>query len=171
MSTRDQITRTAKHPEMKVDAGFIVAVLATLLCLDREPAFGSESGNVGWPTFGGTLANTRHVNFRQLNADNVRSLALAWKFRAGVYGSFETTPIVVGHTMYITTGANHAVVALDATNGTQLWRYQATVEPVRVCCGLINRGVAMDAGQIFFATLDDKLIALDARSGVKRWET
>ncbi|HEV2037319.1 MAG TPA: PQQ-binding-like beta-propeller repeat protein [Candidatus Eremiobacteraceae bacterium] len=156
---------------MKLNAGFVTAVVAALLCFDWEPASASESGNVGWPTFGTTLANTRHVDFQQISADSVRSLAVAWKFRAGVYGPFETTPIVVGRTMYITTGANHAVVALDATNGAQLWRYEATVGPVRICCGLVNRGVAMDAGQVFFATLDDKLIALDARTGVKRWET
>ncbi|MDQ6781102.1 MAG: PQQ-binding-like beta-propeller repeat protein [Candidatus Eremiobacteraeota bacterium] len=142
-------------------AGFFIAAVGR----------GALPGDAGWPTFGYGLDNARHVPFVQINASTVHDLRLLWKYRTGVYGPFETSPIVVGRTMFITTGADQAVVALDATSGARLWRYATPVSPVQLCCGLVNRGVAVSSGLVFFLTIDDRLIALDERNGRKRWET
>jgi PQQ-dependent dehydrogenase (methanol/ethanol family) len=123
---------------------------------------------LGWPTYGGTYANTRHVDVAQINARNVASLRLAWTFSTGVYGQFETSPIVVGDTLYFTTGLTNMVYALDATRGTLRWRFAPHVGPAPYI-EQVNRGVAVDGGRVFVATLDDQLIALDARSGKPQW--
>ena len=114
-------------------------LLAVLIALyvGYASASAAETLTAGWPTHGYTLANTRHVDFAQINSNTVKALVPAWKFRTGIYGPFETTPIVVGRTMFITTGTDHAVVALDAISGALRWRYQTAVRPVQVCCGLV----------------------------------
>jgi alcohol dehydrogenase (cytochrome c) len=145
--------------------------LLIVLSMSVASASAANTGTAGWLTYGYTLANTRHVGFPQITSTTVHALVPVWKFRTGIYGPFETTPIVVGRTMFITTGADHAVTALDATSGAVLWQYKTDIRPVFACCGMVNRGVAVDSGLVFFATLDDRLIALDAGSGVKRWET
>jgi alcohol dehydrogenase (cytochrome c) len=124
-----------------------------------------------WPTYGYTYANTRHVDFDDITSRSVHRLAPAWEFPTGVYGAFETTPIVVGRTMYLTTGSDHAVIALDAKTGALRWRVAETVAATRPCCGLVNRGVAVADNRVFVATLDNRLLALDAATGRQVWET
>jgi alcohol dehydrogenase (cytochrome c) len=63
-------------------------------------------------------------------------------------------------------------VALDARTGNAIWRYSRPVAPrISLCCGRVNRGVAVFGGTVFFGTLDANLIALDASDGSLRWET
>ena len=126
--------------------------------------------HVDWPTHGFTLANTRHAPLTQITPRNVSRLVKVWRFATGVRGSMETTPIVVGSTMYVTTGRGNNVIALDAATGKQKWRYAPTIGTVAVCCGLINRGVAVAHGRVFLATLDARLIALSAASGKPLWD-
>ena len=124
----------------------------------------------GWPTYGYSYDNTRSVPFRQINARNVAALAPAWKYETGRYGKFEATPIVVGDAMYLTLPPDDTVVALDAASGKLKWTYTPKLRPVKLCCGAVNRGVAVSGGEVFVATLDARLIALDARSGKPRWQ-
>ena len=130
----------------------------------------SSKKNIGWPTFGGDYGETRSVHLGQVRSDTIHSLRLTWRFDSGRYGKFEATPIVVDRTMYLTLPPDDTVVALDATNGRLEWKYIPKLDPVRVCCGLVNRGVAVDHNTVFVATLDDRLIALDAKTGVLRWQ-
>jgi alcohol dehydrogenase (cytochrome c) len=142
-------------------------LLVAVLSLGLRPALGEQTTNESWPTYGYDLANTRHVDFPQINAKTVASLSLAWKFRTGEYGVSETTPLVIGDTMYLTTGTTDSVIALDARNGDMKWRYQPVVGKVPP----MNRGVATGSGAIFFLTFDDLLVALDATTGAVRWTT
>jgi PQQ-dependent dehydrogenase (methanol/ethanol family) len=121
-----------------------------------------------WPTYGGSYANTRHSDLTQITPKNVSSLRLAWSFSTGVYGQFETSPVVVGDTLYFTTGLTNMVIALDAATGSLRWRFQPKVGDAPYIMQ-VNRGVAVDGGKVFYATLDDQLIALDARSGKPVW--
>jgi glucose dehydrogenase len=124
---------------------------------------------MSWPTYGATYENTRHVNARQIDENTVHALKPAWQFVMGGHERVETTPIVVGRTMYLTTGVGNNVIALDAKTGALKWRYRPTLGFLSVCCGAINRGVAVTGGRVFFATLDAQLIALDAASGKPVW--
>jgi alcohol dehydrogenase (cytochrome c) len=71
--------------------------------------------------------------------------------------------------MYVT-GPNTAA-ALDARTGRELWTWKRTIpgDYQSIGFGRVNRGVAVLDGQVFVATLDCYLVALDAKSGLERW--
>ncbi len=97
-------------------------------------------------------------------------LAQAWIYKSGVSASFQTTPIVQNGVMYLSLPFNH-VVALNAKTGQQLWRYQHDKrKDWQMCCGPANRGVAVANGKVFIGTVDARLIALNAVTGVKEWD-
>ncbi len=81
----------------------------------------------------------------------------------------ETSPIVVNGVMYVTTSFSH-VYALNAKTGEVYWHYKHKMGPVTTyCCGPNNRGVAVGDDKVFLATLDAKLLALDAKTGSVLW--
>ena len=119
----------------------------------------------------GNYAQTRYYPSSQINTGNVKNLRPAWIFQTEITESQETTPIVVNGVMYITTSFNH-VYALNAATGQQIWHYKHKMGPITTyCCGPNNRGVAVGGDKLFFGTLDAKLVALDAKSGKRLWET
>jgi alcohol dehydrogenase (cytochrome c) len=133
----------------------------------RPPTGGPD---LWWPTFGGTYANTRHAELTAIDPSNVSSLQLAWRFNTGIHGIFEVSPVVTDGVMYITTGTDNGVYALNAETGEQKWHYVPKLgrAPYNFA---VNRGVAVDAGRVFFNTLDDRLIALDAATGKPLWDS
>ncbi|MBT6532445.1 MAG: PQQ-binding-like beta-propeller repeat protein, partial [Marinovum sp.] len=119
----------------------------------------------------GNYEQTRYYPNKQINTQNVKNLVPAWIFQTEVVDSLETTPIVVNGVMYVTTSYNH-VYALDAETGAQIWHYKQKLGPITVyCCGPNNRGVAVTGDKVFMATLDAKMVALDAKTGRLIWET
>src|SRR5436190_2916148 len=112
----------------------------------------------------------RYSPLKQINAANVRKLAPAWHYSLDDNRAEESQPIVHKGVLYITTHA--ATAAIDVKSGTQLWKtkveYPADVPKV-VCCGVINRGVAIFDGKLFRTTLDAHVIALDAKTGKELW--
>ena len=123
-----------------------------------------------WPTNGRDFSNQRFSPLTQINRDNVASLVPAWQYKSGVPATFQATPIVVGGVMYLSLPFNH-VVALDARDGHQLWRYEhVRRKNYPMCCGPANRGVAVSQGIVFIGTVDARLIALDATSGKVVWD-
>jgi PQQ-dependent dehydrogenase (methanol/ethanol family) len=119
----------------------------------------------------GNYAQTRFYPNAQINSDNVRRLRPAWIFQTDVKESMETSPLVVNGVMYVTTSFDH-VYALNARSGELLWHYAQKLGPLTVyCCGPNNRGVAAFGDKVYLATLDSKLVALDAKTGKVVWET
>ncbi|HET6390441.1 pyrroloquinoline quinone-dependent dehydrogenase [Hyphomicrobium sp.] len=119
----------------------------------------------------GNYEQTRYFPGKQINASNVSKLRPAWIFQMDVKESLETTPIIVGNVMYVTTSFDH-VYALNAKTGEQYWHYKHKMGPITTyCCGPNNRGVAVADDKVYFATLDAKLVALDAKTGSLVWET
>jgi PQQ-dependent dehydrogenase (methanol/ethanol family) len=154
------------------DPGRAAALATAVALLAAAPAPVAPAGaSPGWPTYGGSYANTRHSDLAQIRPDNVASLRLAWKYGTGVYGTFESSPVVEGDTLYLTTGRTDTVVALDAATGAPRWRYTPALADRLPLIMAVNRGVAIGGGQVYLATLDARLIALDARSGAVRWAT
>lgn len=146
-------------------------VLLTLVLPACAPSTATsvKAPDRAWPTYGGTFANTRHADLREIKPDNVGSLKLAWKFNSGIHGQLETTPIVVDGRMYFTTGSDNGVYALDAATGAIKWHYVPKIGRARYVFR-VNRGVAVDAGRVFYNTIDNRLIALDAMTGKLIWE-
>lgn len=123
-----------------------------------------------WPSYGRDYTNQRYSPLTQINRSNVKLLDINWSFKSGVKGSFQATPIVVGGVMYLSLPYNH-VVALDARNGKEIWRYQHHLRPDRkLCCGPANRGVAVGYGKVFIGTVDARLIALNSKTGAVDWD-
>jgi alcohol dehydrogenase (cytochrome c) len=134
-------------------------------------AAGSDAKN--WLLDGRTYANDRYSPLKQINADNVKSLAPVAIVQTGYSASFETTPMVVNGVMYLTTPVvnnSMKVMAIDAASGERLWETTYTLGYFQICCGPVNRGVAVGYGKVYFVTLDDKLIALSASDGKVAWQ-
>lgn len=132
-----------------------------------------KNGN-NWLTYGRDYWNQRWSPLTQINTSNVASLHIAWMYQTGIsrLGSFETSPIVVDGIMYVTSPYNAATTAVDARTGRELWRYEhkpSIASPI-YCCGPNNRGVAIAEGTVFLATLDARLVALDAKTGAVQWD-
>ena len=119
----------------------------------------------------GNYSQTRYYPASQINTSNVKNLRPAWIFQTEIVESLETSPLVINGVMYVTTSFNH-VYALDAATGSQIWHYKHKMGPITTyCCGPNNRGVAAYGDKVFMGTLDARLIALNAKTGKKVWDT
>lgn len=149
-------------------------------------AHGQGRSESDWPNYGNDPGGMRHSSLSQINQENVSKLKVAWVYHTGDISDghdarrrsgFETTPILVDGKLYLTTPFNR-VIALDPITGKQLWAYDPKIDQsLDYGDGLINRGVTtwLDplraAGKvckrrIFESTLDARLIALDAMTGI-----
>jgi quinohemoprotein ethanol dehydrogenase len=128
-----------------------------------------------WLSYGRSQGETRYSTLKQIDTTNAKSLGLAWSYVMGAGGgNQEGTPLVWNNTLYgITTWS--VVFALDARTGKEIWRWdpdinQSTVRPV-ICCGNVNRGLAIYNGLIIAPAIDGRLLALNALTGKPVWET
>jgi membrane-bound PQQ-dependent dehydrogenase (glucose/quinate/shikimate family) len=145
----------------------------------------SDSPTDSWPYYGHDAGGMRYSPLTQINRDNVASLKVAWTFHTGDMSEgggrrkrsgFETTPLLVDGTLYLTTAFNR-IVALDPETGKQRWAYVPKIDlDGDYGDGLVNRGAATwldptrPAGQpcrrrMFESTQDARLIAVDAATG------
>ncbi|MEN3375187.1 MAG: lanthanide-dependent methanol dehydrogenase [Hyphomicrobiales bacterium] len=126
-----------------------------------------------WVMPAGNFANTRYSTLKQITADNVGKLQVAWTFSTGVLRGHEGNPLVVGDVMYLHTAFPNIVFALDLKNENKiLWKYEPKQDPNVIpvmCCDTVNRGVAYADGKIFLHQADTTLVALDAKSGKVAW--
>jgi len=122
------------------------------------------------------FASTRFSGLTEINATNVKNLRPIATFSTGALRGHESAPLVVGSTMYVITPYPNVVYALDLTKPglPAKWSYNpkpALASQGVACCDVVNRGLVFDAGKLFFNTLDNRTIALDANSGKPVWET
>jgi quinohemoprotein ethanol dehydrogenase len=134
---------------------------------DKEP------GN--WLSHGRTYSEQRFSPLTGIDTGNVDKLGLAWwlDINSRTTRGVEATPIVVDGVMY-TTGAWSHVMAIEAKSGKLLWEFDPQVSgehAAKGCCDIVNRGVAVWGGKVFLGAFDGRLIALDAKTGAKLWET
>lgn len=129
-----------------------------------------------WPMAPHDYANTRFSALDQINAGNVAALKLAWSFSLGADRGQEAAPLVIDGVMYVVGPYDgphpNQVFALDAASGELKWSYAPRPEPAAkgvACCDVVNRGLAYDNGKIFLNTLNDHMVALDARNGRELW--
>lgn len=153
--------------------GVLTANLAGFSGHQQSLAAGS---NVNWPRFGNSTDNTRFFPMKQINASNVHRLGLAWTMQEGKNLSiWETDPVVINGTMYLTTNTDQ-VIAVNAVTGKLKWKYTPAVNFYHAIAGggggvATNRGVAVANGKVYLLTFDDKLIALQAATGEKLWSS
>lgn len=135
---------------------------------------GQQDGD--WPAYGGDAGGERFSPLDAIRRENVASLEVAWTFRTGdAYQpkdskptAFEATPLHVGGTLYLSTPVGR-VIALDPVTGQQRWAFDAKVPRDKGYGDFASRGVCtwQHGGErrIFVATIDARLIALDAKTG------
>ncbi len=135
-----------------------------------------SAGETGeeWLTYGLNQAETRYSPLNQITTANVKRLGLAWSYDLGSGGGGqEATPLVWNGTVYSITNWS-VVFAVDARTGKERWRWdpevnQTAVRP-RICCGIVNRGLAIYEGKIIAPVIDGRLQALDGETGKVQWE-
>ena len=135
-----------------------------------------------WPSYGRDSGGSRFSPLARITRENVSKLVVAWRYHTGEppldlarQPSLQVTPIVADNVMYISTPLGK-VMALEPATGREIWRYDARVNPRAGYGDFASRGVAtwVDAAvkpgmpcrrRIFVATMDARLISLDASSG------
>jgi quinohemoprotein ethanol dehydrogenase len=127
-----------------------------------------------WLHYGRDLAETRYSPLKQIDSTNAHRLGLAWSYDVGIGGGIqEATPLLWNGTLYAITNWS-ITFAVDARTGKELWRWdpkvdQAATSP-KICCGVVNRGLAMYEGKVFVPVIDGRLVALDAGTGKVIWQ-
>jgi PQQ-dependent dehydrogenase (methanol/ethanol family) len=133
-----------------------------------------EANPEEWLGYGRDDSETHYSPLSQVATANVSGLRQAWTADLGTpTGGLETTPLVSDGVMYLT-GPWSTVVALDARTGAVKWRWDPQLPRkggARLCCGPVNRGVALYDGKVYVGLLDMRLVALDAATGEPVWET
>ncbi len=128
-----------------------------------------------WPVYGGDSGNTRYSTSKQITTSNVNKLRVQWALQLGTTRSQESTPILVGDTLFVTSSFGPKnTFAVNAKTGEVKWTYQPDIPKgidQYACCDVNNRGVAHADGKIFLGRLDAHVVALDAKSGKELWKT
>jgi alcohol dehydrogenase (cytochrome c) len=128
-----------------------------------------------WITNGGSLSNDRYSPLDQIDTGNIGQVKGVWeahldKSATAAKYSAETQPIVYDGVAYISTGQDD-VFALSVDTGKILWKYTGNLDQTisTVCCGWLNRGIALGEGKVFMGRLDGKFVALDQKTGKVDW--
>ena len=134
-----------------------------------------ETEDGQWPMAAKNYSSTRYSGLTEISTDNAKNLRIAWTFSTGVNRGQEAAPIVVNNTMYVVTPYPNILFALDlGKEGALKWKYEpqpASASQGVACCDVVNRGAAYAAGKIFYNTLDNFTVAVDAINGKEVWKT
>ena len=172
----------------RIGATMGLAVLAALGCSpparspSPEPYFApGRADEVDWPAYAHDPGGTKYSHANEITRENVRDLVPVWTYRTGDFGRGggavrdETTPLAVGGRLYVSTPFG-GVRALDATTGAELWSFDPELDLSAGYGDPTNRGVSMwvdrnravnapCSRRVYIATLDARLISLDAENG------
>lgn len=158
--------------------GLLLLLLAPLVASAQPSLTELAADQKNWPMASRDYANTRYSSLDQINVQNASQLKLAWSFSVGVARGQEAAPLVIDGVMYVVAPYDgprpNQVFALDAATGELKWSYAPKPDVAAkgvACCDVVTRGLAYDNGKIFLNTLDNHMVALDARTGVEKWVT
>jgi len=134
---------------------------------DRLKNAANEPHN--WLTYWGGYRGHHNTALKSITTANVSSLRSVWTHQFDG-NTIETTPIVVDGLMFVTGPLNDAA-ALDARTGRPIWSYKRRLPNVASHCTVMtNRGFAILGDRLYLATLDTRLVALDAKTGSVIWD-
>jgi PQQ-dependent dehydrogenase (methanol/ethanol family) len=129
--------------------------------------------------YGGNWAEQRYSPLDQINASNVSRLGLAWTTEIPVAPGTpaqthqENTPLVFNGVLYGITPWS-VVYAVDLHTHKEVWRADPEVDQSiwqsRICCGVVNRGIALYQGKVIAPVVDGRLRALDMSTGKVLWQ-
>lgn len=164
----------------------LVGATGLAFWVDRTPAAAADGWGPApssttdgeWISYGNDRGGSRYSPLAQITPTNVGNMERVWTFHTGniTQGkqgkAFQANPLKVGNRLFLCAG-NNDVIALDPETGRTLWRHkpQTNVTGVYglVCRGVTYYRVPQASGpcseRIYTATLDARLIALDAATG------
>lgn len=157
------MTEFSKHKRCILAAIFVALVLLSMeFRLGAQALTNAKSGDTDWGVYGASPENTHYSPLAQINRSNVKDLAVAWSFDTGESGGLETSPLIVGGTLYGIT-PTQKIFALDATTGRSLWKFDSGVKGTQPDRGLAFWQDGKDA-RILVGVMNF-LYALDAKTG------
>jgi quinohemoprotein ethanol dehydrogenase len=127
-----------------------------------------------WVTYGRDYAETHYSPLKQIDTTNVSRLGLAWSWEteSPSGGRIEGTPLFSSGILYGSL-AWDVLFAVDARTGKMKWRWDPEIERQhisQICCGPVNRGVALYNGKVYASLLDGRLVALNQETGKVVWQ-
>lgn len=171
-----------KHAKTNLLIASLALGVSTAVSANDELLKLQENPNY-WVMPSGNFDGTRYSQLNQINKDNAKNLKMAWTFSTGVLRGHEGGPLVLpssstglpGDTLYIHAAFPNNVFAIDLDTLEIIWEYvpvQDYNETVPVmCCDTVNRGLAYGDGKILLQQADTNLVALDAKTGERIWQT
>ena len=151
-----------------------VAALAAGAAQANDELIKMSQNPKDWVMPTGNYANQRYSALKQITADNVGKLQVAWTFSTGVLRGHEGGPLIIGDVMYVHGPFPNPVYALDLKNEAKiLWKYEPKQDPNVIpvmCCDTVNRGLSYADGKIFLNQADTTLVALNAKDGKVVWQ-
>jgi len=149
----------------------LLALTVLAAVTGAPPAGAAAAADGDWPNYGRDGSEQHYSPLTEIAAGNVGKLELAWHFPLES-GYTLSTPVAAEGKLFVTSGHSH-IRALDAVTGRLLWEYDAKVRelaptPLYMTWG--NKGLAYWNGRVIIATVDGRVIALDAASGKPVWE-
>jgi quinohemoprotein ethanol dehydrogenase len=126
-----------------------------------------------WLTVGRDYAETHFSPLKQIDTTNVKRLGLAWTWdtESPSGARIEATPLMSNGVLYGSLGWD-VLFAVDARTGKMKWRWDPEIPRKHIseiCCGAVNRGVAVYKGKVYAGLLDGRLVALDQETGKLLW--
>ena len=162
----------AQESVIKEEVSSSITSSSSVGLIDDKRIIEAEGEPQNWIAHGRTYAEQGFSPLTEINKESVSDLGLAWYKVMGTNIALEATPIVVDGIMFFTSTWSR-VYAVEAKTGETLWSFDPEVPGEwarKACCDIVNRGVAVYQGKVFFASLDGRLFSLNAESGEKIWE-
>ena len=165
-----------------LSAAWIAAALAiapaysqAVRVVDDTSLRNAAKNGAEWTTYGFTQGETRYSPLNQINTSNVSKLGLAWTYDIGQGGgNQEATPLFFNGAIYSITNWS-VVYAVDARTGKEKWRWDPEVNQDKtrpfICCGVVQRGIALYQNLVIAPIIDGRLVALDINTGHPVWES
>ncbi len=150
-----------------------LAQTASLADVSSDALLQAQDNGGEWLMYGRNYLNQRYSPLDKITKENVSQLKPVFGYSTGgKFAGLEATPLFHDGTLYFT--ADYArVFALDARTGTVKWywepEYEDGLEAV-LCCGPVNRGLAISGDKVYVGTLDARLVALNIKDGSVAWE-
>jgi alcohol dehydrogenase (cytochrome c) len=150
---------------------FVLSACSLLAQVSNDRLLHAAATPQDWLSYSGGYMSQRYSALDQITPANVAGLEQKWIFQARSLEKFEATPLVVDGILY-TVQAPNDIVALDAATGRIFWIYSYSPAPqARLCCGRVNRGLAILGDTLFMGTIDAHIVAVDAKDGHLLWNT
>jgi alcohol dehydrogenase (cytochrome c) len=137
---------------------------------DWQRLVNSDKEPQNWLSYGGNYSAHRYSALDQINRGNVKNLVPVWQFPTGeLAGGLNATPIVADGVLYLM-GPKNRVFALNAATGELRWKYFYKLSINNIPYQPGSRGLALGFGNVYFGTLDNHVVALDAKTGRELWD-